>query len=291
MGAKFAWFEIRPYATEEDNDYVNNIKRLIDHSNRFMIIIMFDINQKIRLFVGVKKQFISVLDNMVGIEPIATEMPKLNRFKRYAKYKMKKHHALPIASDDTTYSSMYQIMDSDMQESGFFAIHCNKTMQLYTINEYVRNLERGIDPEGMLGFIETFFDSNSNPRTPSYRRERIKQLVRSKTGQDKKIFICNMFTGTMSLNDTRVIESVFPASAFVRKGGIKRSNIMGKVKSMPALPMFFGKRALLISELELMSFLRFPEQADMITNLQTGNRPARSGGLRKDVGDDLDIPE
>ena len=266
------WRELRPYKTDEDKGE-RNMHVLMDHLERFLIVASRDAHGKVRMLIRVPEQSAAVLETLDGIESVMAEPFDFAGYERYREYKMARHCASPVRV--TERMSAYRTFDVQVADPSFMAIRARRINSAGPINEYIRLMERGVNPEGVM----KFFAAGSRDYRPTYSAR-----TKIKDAQDKiatgTLFLCRMFSGASSLEDVRSIGASLPANSF-REHGRKEKDMLKIVRGQLALPTFGASKSIILSNAEMLSIFTMPTDSDIENvNFEFGKVASKAAGLR-----------
>ncbi len=266
------WYELKPFAPEDDGADTANMRRVIDHVSGILLVVCRDAEGLIRIYVMTRKENRGVLSSLDGIETIPAARPPFE-YRQCRRYSMKRHCAVPITPKETERVSIYRLFDSQVSDQACLAIHLRKIKAAGPINDYITRLDRGLPAEGIGRWIYT------KPAKPSMmQREKVKAAQVKISGRN--LFLCTMAVCTTSLQEMRTVETIFPAMAFAGKQ-IKPEKILQYITGLPSIPMFNGSRSIILSDGEIMSFLAMPDRDDVSqVNFELGSMASKSAGLR-----------
>ena len=266
------WRELRPYKTDDDKGE-RNMHLLMDHMPRFLAVVARDGHGKVRMFIRVPEQSAPVLDTLDGIESVMAEPFDFESYERYKEYRMARHCASPVRV--TERMSAYRTLDVQVADPSFLAIRARRMNAAPPINEYIRLMERGVNPEGFMRFLST----GSREYRPTYAAR-----TKIKDAQDKiatgTMFLCRMFAGATTVEDVLSIGASLPAGAF-REHSRKAKDMRGIARGPLSLPSFGANRSVILSNEEMLSVLTMPTDSDIdTTNFEFGKIASRAAGLR-----------
>lgn len=155
------WRELRPYKTDESKGEVN-MHITMDHLERFLAVVSRDAHGKVRLFVRVPEQSAAVLETLDCTESVMADPFDFNAYERYREYRMARHCASPVQV--TERMSAYRTLDVQVVEPSSLAVRARRINSAVPINEYIRLMERGVNPEGIMWFLS----AGSREYRPTY---------------------------------------------------------------------------------------------------------------------------
>ena len=266
------WRELRPYKTDDDKGE-RNMHVVMDHIERFLAVVSRDAHGKVRLHVRVPEPSAAVLETLDGIESVMAEPFDFASYDRYREYRMARHCASPVRV--TERMSAYRTLDVQVADPSFLAIRARRINAAAPINEYIRLMERGVDPEGLLRFLS----AGSREYRPTYAAR-----TKIKDAQDKistgTMFLCRVFAGASGLDDVRSIGASLPANAF--KEHSRRAKDMRSIaRGQLALPTLGAHKSVIVSNAEMLSVLTMPTDHDIDNvNFEFGRLASKAAGLR-----------
>ena len=271
------WYDILPYKKNEED--MNGIKALLDHVGRFIIVIYRTDAGKVGISVAAQKTMATPIMVLDGMEVVVMDPFDFENYKKYRRYKHKRHCAIPISARDSDLESLYRILDREVEGQAFLAVNVKKTASMSRIYSYIRCMENGQSP-GAMSAVMSMMSAPSKTKNISAMRQNRIQNAKSKIAQSTHLFSCEIICGGMGTTDLQAMESVFPFDAF--KGcGINAKKAKKLMAGNPSPSMFGGSTHPLLSETELLSFLGFPSEEDMLkTNLKHGKTTSYTSGSR-----------
>lgn len=288
MAAKrLQWYELRPYQTADGRDEPHNpILSIMDHVRRFLLVLQKDSDRKIRTYIRATTDDFAALEVLDGIETVESGGPR--PFERRAMtYSMRRHHAIPVADEDTEPVSMYRVLDADVATASV-VLYASRVRAVPTIYQYIRDLETGTPPEGVSRIIHAFTSSASSVKRNVSAARRSKISVAKKKAEAARIFACSLAVCADDRDGMKAVEAAFPSMAFVPKAADpKRMAVL--CRTVPTVQTWIGaSRRLLLSDAEITSFIALPTAADkMETNMVGGNRRTYSSGGYVDDTDSI----
>ena len=296
------WYELRPFKIEDERNIPNGLQKIMDHIPRFLLVTSKDSSDKVRIHIRISPDYISSLDVLEGIESVhvkeeESKNKKITRHDRYTlltshryyrRYTLKRHCAIPIAEKEATRASIHKILDSDVSRPAYLALHVRKITVAPIIHDYIRNVERGIPPEGISNMLSGIFTLGSSANNTKIPASRVQKINKAKTKMaSPHLFICEVFCGANNKDDIKIMENVFPSLSF-QGTPIKQKRVIQLAKNRPDIPFLFGRtRQPLLSDTEILSFYGLPENAEIGTvNLKAGIIRSYSSGMR---GDNIDF--
>ena len=285
MAAK--WHELRPYmAEEQQRDASSNLlSDIMDHIPKLLVVIQKDSTSKIRIYVHIDQRYATVLETLEGLETVQGDGPTLGQFAR--RYKTRRHTALPIADEKTKPASIYAALNARAGHGAALAVALKKTTHSQTVSTYIRDLEQGMPTEGLSRVLAMFF-SSSRPKGSKIPETRQQKITKAKSKSSSiRLFLGTILTFANTVGDLRILESVFPSGAFVgdRIDAKKAEKEMLKTPSTPWIHGAANKPVL--SDVELLSFLRMPDPTDIkTTNMEAGQRRTYSSGVHLEPDED-----
>ena len=266
------WRELRPYKTDDDMGEVN-MHVAMDHLERFLAVVARDGHGKVRLFLRVPEQSAAVLETLDGIESVMSEPFDFAAYGRYREYRMARHCASQVRV--TERMSAYRTLDVQVAGPSFLAVRARRINTAVPINEYIRLMERGVNPEGFM----RFFSAGSREYRPTYAAR-----TKIKDAQDKistgTLFLCRLFAGADTLEDVRSIGASLPASSFAEHA--RKARDMRQITRGPVtLPTFGAHKSVVLSNAEMLSILTMPTIHDIDSvNFEFGKVDSKAAGLR-----------
>ena len=266
------WRELRPYKTDDDKGE-RNMHVLMDHLERFLAVVCRDEHGKVRLFIRVPEQSAAILETLDGIESVMAEPFDFAAYHKYREYRMARHCAAPVRVTEPM--SAYRTLDVQVADPSFLAVRARRIHSSPPINEYIRLMERGVNPEGFL----RLFSAGSREYRPTYAaRQKIKDA------QDKlatgTLFLCRMFAGASSIEDVRSIGASLPGRSF-REHSRKPKDMRKITREALNLPTFGGHKMIVLSNAEMLSMVSMPTDGDIDTvNFEFGRVASKAAGLR-----------
>lgn len=266
------WRELRPYKTDEDMGEVN-MHVAMDHLERFLAVVARDRHAKVRLYVRVPEQSAAVLETLDGIESVMCEPFDFGSYERYREYRMARHCASQVRV--TERMSAYRTLDVQVAEPSFLALRARRINSAVPINEYIRMMERGVNPEGFLRFLA----AGSRDYRPTYSAR-----TKIKDAQDKiatgTLFLCRLFAGADTLEDVLSIGASLPANSFAEHKR-KAKDMRKIVREGLVLPTFGASKSVILSNAEMLSILTMPTIHDIDgVNFEFGKVASKAAGLR-----------
>ena len=268
------WYEIKPYMVEDTD--IEGYKVLADHAGSFLFLVHRDKESHIRMFLGIKSDKITAVTTLDGMEVMRCDPFKFSGFKKYRRYKLKRHCALPIADETVERASVYRVLDREVQEPAFLAVNAKSTVSMSRIHGYIRCIENGQSPDSI---FRHFSAGTAVTKISALRQSKI-QMARTKIGKFTHLFVCEIIIGANTLQAMRAIETIFPFGTMVGStvGTAKARNLATKP---PSVPMFGGSKHPLLSETELLSFIGFPTDEDIKkTGIQHGKTTSYTSSRR-----------
>ena len=266
------WRELRPYKTDESKGEAN-MHVAMDHLERFLAVVVRDGHGKVRLYTRVPEQSAAVLETLDGIESVMCEPFDFGAYGRYREYRMARHCASQVRV--TERMSAYRTLDVQVGGPSFLAVRARRINTAAPISEYIRLMERGVNPEGIFRFLS----AGSREYRPTYTAR-----TKIKDAQEKiatgTLFLCRLFAGADTIEDVRSIGASLPASSFAehtRKAKDMREIARGRL----ALPTFGAHKSVILSNAEMLSILTMPTDHDIDSvNFEFGKVASRAAGLR-----------
>lgn len=266
------WREMRPYKSDDDKGE-RNMHVIMDHIDRFLLVVSRDAHGKVRLHARVPEASAPVLETLDGIESVMAEPFDFGSYTDYLEFRMARHCASPVRV--TERSSAYRTLDVQVADPSFLAVRGRRVRSAAPISEYIRLMERGVNPEGLL----RHFSAGSRAYRPSYAsRQKIKDAQEKiSTGS---LFLCRLFAGASTGEDVRSIGASLPAGAFQPRR--RRAKDMRKMSAGPmSLPSFGANKTVILSNVEMLSLLTMPTDADIDgLNFEFGRVASKAAGLR-----------
>ena len=266
------WRELRPYKTDESKGEVN-MHVAMDHLERFLAVVARDDHGKVRLHVRVPEQSAAVLETLDGIESVMCEPFDFASYGKYREYRMARHCASQVRV--TERMSAYRTLDVQVAGPSFLAIRARRINAAVPINEYIRLMERGVNPEGIM----RFFSAGSREYRPTYAAR-----TKIKDAQEKiatgTLFLCRLFAGADTLEDVQSIGSSLPANSFSEH--MRKAKDMRKItREALTLPSFGAHKSVILSNAEMLSILTMPTDHDIDSvNFEFGKVASKAAGLR-----------
>ena len=271
------WYDILPYKKGEDD--INGIKALLDHVGNFVIVIHRGDSGEVGISIGARKEMSTAITMLDGMEVMVRDEFDFKRYKKYRRYKHKRHCAIPISGRDADLESLYGILDREVSGLSFLAVNVKKTASMSRVYSYIRCMENGQSPGAMSSIMSAVSTPSKTKSISAMRQNRI-QNAKSKIAQSTHLFSCEIVCGGAETKDLQAIETVFPFDAF-KSGGISGKKTKKLMSGNPSPPMFGGSTHPLLSEAELLSFLGFPSDEDLLkTNLRHGKTTSYTSGSR-----------
>lgn len=269
------WYDVLPYKRPEPG--ADGIKALLDHVGRFVMVIHRDASGRTGITVAAERRASAPVLTLDGMDVVLGEKFGFGRYHSYRRYLHRRHCAVPIADGDTHVKSVYDILGREVSGPAFLCANVRRTQSMSRVYEYIRCMEDGTPAEGILHMAP--FLASKSPRVSASRQGRI-QAAKSKIARRAHLFSCEILSGAGSLRDIHSIESVFPHGAFAphRVTGAKSAALATR---NPSPPLLRKTRHPLLSETELLSFLRFPTADDLLkTGLKHGKATSYTSGAR-----------
>lgn len=266
------WRELRPYKTDDDKGEIN-MNVVMDHLARFLAVVARDAHGKVRLFLRVPEQSAAVLETLDGIESVMAEPFDFAAYGRYREYRMARHCASPVRV--TERMSAYRTLDVQVGGPAFLAVRAKRISAAVPINEYIRLMERGVNPEGFMRFLS----AGSREYRPTYAAR-----TKIKDAQDKistgTLFLCRLFAGADTIDDVLAIGSSLPATSFAEQSR-KAKDMRKLTRDALRLPSFGAHKAVILSNAEMISILTMPTDHDIDgVNFEFGKVASKAAGLR-----------
>ena len=266
------WRELRPYKTDESKGEAN-MHIAMDHLERFLVVVARDGHGKVRLYTRVPEQSAAVLETLDGIESVMCEPFDFAAYGRYREYRMARHCASQVRV--TERMSAYRTLDVQVAGPSFLAVRARRVNTAAPIAEYIRLMERGVNPEGIMRFLS----AGSREYRPTYTAR-----TKIKDAQEKiatgTLFLCRLFAGADTVEDVQSIGSSLPANSFAehtRKAKDMRTIARGQL----SLPTFGAHKSVILSNAEMVSILTMPTDHDIDSvNFEFGKVASRVAGLR-----------
>ena len=277
IGFCMKWYDILPYKKGEDD--INGIKALLDHVGNFVIVIHRGDSGEVGISIGARKEMSTAITMLDGMEVMVRDEFDFERHKKYRRYKHKRHCAIPISGRDADLESLYGILDREVSGLAFLAVNVKKTASMSRVYSYIRCMENGQSPGAMSSVMSAVSTPSKTKSISAMRQNRI-QNAKSKIAQSTHLFSCEIICGGIGTEDLQAIETVFPFDAF-KSGSISGKKAKKLMAGNPSPPMFGGSTHPLLSEAELLSFLGFPSDEDLLkTNLRHGKTTSYTSGSR-----------
>ena len=271
------WYDILPYKKGEDD--INGIKALLDHVGNFVIVIHRGDSGEVGISIGARKEMATAITMLDGMEVIVRDSFDFEQYKKYRRYKHKRHCAIPISGREADLESLYGILDREVSKTAFLAVNIKKTASMSRVYSYIRCMENGQSP-GAMSSITSIMSTPPKTKSVSAMRQNRIQNAKTKIAQATHLFSCEIISGGASAEDLQAIETVFPFDAF-KAGRINAKKAKKLMAGNPSPPMFGGSTHPLLSETELLSFLGFPSEEDLLkTNLRHGKTTSYTSGSR-----------
>ena len=271
------WYDILPYKKGEDD--INGIKALLDHVGNFVIVIHRGDSGEVGISIGARKEMATAITMLDGMEVIVRDTFDFERYGKYRRYKHKRHCAIPISGREADLESLYGILDREVSGLAFLAVNIKKTASMSRVYSYIRCMENGQSP-GAMSSITSIMSTPPKTKSVSAMRQNRIQNAKTKIAQATHLFSCEIISGGTSAEDLQAIETVFPFDAF-KAGRINAKKAKKLMAGNPSPPMFGGSTHPLLSETELLSFLGFPSEEDLLkTNLRHGKTTSYTSGSR-----------
>ena len=271
------WYDILPYKKSEDD--INGIKALLDHVGNFVIVIHRGDSGEVSISIGARKEMATAITMLDGMEVIVRDVFDFEGYGKYRRYKHKRHCAIPISGREADLESLYGILDREVSKTAFLAVNIKKTASMSRVYSYIRCMENGQSPGAMSSIMSMMSTPPKTKSISAMRQNRI-QNAKTKIAQATHLFSCEIICGGMGIEDLQAIETVFPFDAF-KAGRINAKKAKKLLAGKPSPPMFGGSTHPLLSETELLSFLGFPSEEDLLkTNLRHGKTTSYTSGSR-----------
>ena len=271
------WYDILPYKKGEDD--INGIKALLDHVGNFVIVIHRGDSGEVGISIGARKEMSTAITMLDGMEVMVRDEFDFERYKKYRRYKHKRHCAIPISGRDADLESLYGILDREVSGLAFLAVNIRKTASMARVYSYIRCMENGQSPGAMSSVMSMMSTPSKTKNISAMRQNRI-QNAKTKIAQSTHLFSCEIICGGTGTEDLQAMETVFPFDAF-KSGRINAKKAKKLLVGKPSPPMFGGSTHPLLSEAELLSFLGFPSDEDLLkTNLRHGKTTSYTSGSR-----------
>ena len=271
------WYDILPYKKGEDD--INGIKALLDHVGNFVIVIHRGDSGEVGISIGARKEMSTAITMLDGMEVIVRDLFDFEQYGKYRRYKHKRHCAIPISGRDADLESLYGILDREVSGLAFLAVNVKKTASMSRVYSYIRCMENGQSPGAMSAVMSMMSTPSKTKNISAMRQNRI-QNAKTKIAQATHLFSCEIICGGTSMEDLQAMETVFPFDAF-KSGRISAKKAKKLLVGKPSPPMFGGSTHPLLSEAELLSFLGFPSDEDLLkTNLRHGKTTSYTSGSR-----------
>ena len=271
------WYDILPYKKDEDD--INGIKALLDHVGNFVIVIHRGDSGEVGISIGARKEMSTAITMLDGMEVMVRDEFDFERYEKYRRYKHKRHCAIPISGRDADLESLYGILDREVSGLAFLAVNVKKTASMSRVYSYIRCMENGQSP-GAMSAVMSMMSTPSKTKSISAMRQNRIQNAKTKIAQATHLFSCEIICGGTGTEDLQAIETVFPFDAF-KSGRINGKKAKKLMAGNPSPPMFGGSTHPLLSEAELLSFLGFPSDEDLLkTNLRHGKTTSYTSGSR-----------
>ena len=271
------WYDILPYKKGEDD--INGIKAMLDHVGNFVIVIHRGDSGEVGISIGARKEMSTAITMLDGMEVIVRDLFDFEQYGKYRRYKHKRHCAIPISGRDADLESLYGILDREVSGLAFLAVNVKKTASMSRVYSYIRCMENGQSPGAMSAVMSMMSTPSKTKNISAMRQNRI-QNAKTKIAQATHLFSCEIICGGTSMEDLQAMETVFPFDAF-KSGRISAKKAKKLLVGKPSPPMFGGSTHPLLSEAELLSFLGFPSDEDLLkTNLRHGKTTSYTSGSR-----------
>ena len=271
------WYDILPYKKGEDD--INGIKALLDHVGNFVIVIHRGDSGEVGISIGARKEMATAITMLDGMEVMVRDTFDFERYEKYRRYKHKRHCAIPISGREADLESLYGILDREVSGLAFLAVNIKKTASMSRVYSYIRCMENGQSP-GAMSSITSIMSTPPKTKSVSAMRQNRIQNAKTKIAQATHLFSCEIISGGTSAEYLQAIETVFPFDAF-KAGRINAKKAKKLMAGNPSPPMFGGSTHPLLSETELLSFLGFPSEEDLLkTNLRHGKTTSYTSGSR-----------
>ena len=271
--AKPVWYELRPYRTDTDVGEDNMLK-ILDHLDKFLIVIYRDESSKIRIYVRTLEQHLSTISTLKGMEAIYCNEypPDLNGMTVYKKYGMRRHCAYSIIPKNMIVTSIYRAM-GNMSGCAFLALYMRKVDAAPPINAFIATCNQGQNPESKL---TNMLSTGKSEKKASHVSKMA--LAREKLAS-RNLFLCKMFSGVEVSGEDKIIEAIFPAKAFKSKKTDQKQFKKDIVRNI-GFPLFGGDKKLVLSDSEIFGFLLLPNNDD-ISNVEfdIGRLSSTASGL------------
>ena len=267
------WTELRPFHPEDDHASEINLKKILDHIDAFLLVLMRDRQGVVRTYVRTASRHRATLDMLDGLEAVAAQQaPVISGFATFRRYVTKRHCALSVVPAEMERTSIYRLLGHEVEQDSCLVFNARKTDSPTPITEFVRCIDRGINPES----ISRLWSSG---KTRVSQRLRTKMAEANRKLQTRNMFACRIYTCTHSLADTRTIEDVFPARAFRQKKASLKSVLKGTGSSV-RIPMFGASHMPILSDTEILGFLAMPDLDDLAdVNFDFGQLRSKAAGV------------
>ncbi|ABK77322.1 hypothetical protein CENSYa_0689 [Cenarchaeum symbiosum A] len=274
---KHSWNELRPFRVGEDSRVSRgdaNMHRILDHIERFLLVISRDSGGKVRVHIRAGPRHRSTLDGLEGMEAVPCKSFDFAGYTVYSRYSLRRHCSVPIAHREAQRTSLYRTLGLGVPSPAYLAIYARKMDTSSAITAYIRCIERGLPPEGILRHISA---GSARAKVSSRGRARIKDAQEKLAG---RLLFCKMSTGASSASEEGAIQGVLPARAFAAKRSGYRA-VSGAHSGRLSPPWLGGSKSIILSDVELLSFLSMPDDSDMENiNFEFGRLQSGSAGLR-----------
>ena len=270
---KEEWVEMRPYQPENENADETNTRKILDHVDKFLMAFVRTKDGTIRTFIRTAIKHRVTLDALDGLEAVISTGPNISGFSNFRKYRTKRHCAMMITPAEMERTSIYQILGHEVGKECCLLFYARKTSSPQPINEFVRSIDRGINPES----ISRFWSSGNKKKISQRLRSKMQEA--NKKLQTRNLFLCKMYVCSQASADSRAIEGVFPTNAFKKKETELKS-VRKAISSSISIPMLGGSHMLILSDAEIMGFISMPDATDVAkVNFEFGQLRSKSAGL------------
>lgn len=279
---KLQWYELCPYMNQSDS---TDMEVILDHIPEFIITILKE-KSRVHIYIRIPKERLPLLDSLDMVEPIQSDPPKLSYgYKHIYRYATTQHCALPITPDNTSRTSIYQVMGDSVSDTAYLMLSLKKASYHPQIYHYIRRLQRAQSP-GVSGVVSEFMGSRGKPGPGHLHNIALAQ----KKASSRHLFRAHIVVAAKTISDIVAIESVFPSMSFRRASSPKHKEIERISSRGPGQPIFGGAHSPILSDKELLSFVHLPDEEDMsAVPMNFGRLSSHSGGERIDITDATSI--
>lgn len=277
---KPGWYELRPFFEPVDGKYAD-MHEVAKRIREFSFFVVRSAEGMIRLFVHIP----DASDARVVQAALKNALMEATERKVFSAsvvtyLKMKKHYAIPIASELTA-----PILYLTMEKIGrpcFVAVSAKHSDESYQISQFVEKYT--YDKPPLWRDILDMFTSNSGPENPK-RRISPQKLMLAELAKEKqrlRHFHCMIAIGASDLGTTlSIMRALSDCDGFGISSVRRDSTFRGRLKK----PMLFESHFCVLSDIELANIIALPSDP-RIHKFNISRKETYTSGPSQDIGGD-----